>query len=83
MNAWILESMLVSSNDRSRDWKFVATLGWASTYEGRTGLTKGLKKFSLHAKKGTFLKGCEVGMSLQATTPRWTLDIARCGLKSK
>jgi hypothetical protein len=83
MNARILESMLVSLNDGYRDWKFVRTLGWASTYEGRIELTKGLKKKSLHVKKGTFLKGCEVGMSLQATTtPRWTSYIARCGLKS-
>jgi hypothetical protein len=38
MSAWILESMLVFSNNGSTDWKFVKTLGWPSTYEGRTRL---------------------------------------------
>lgn len=81
MNAWILESMLVSSNDWYRDWKSIRTLGLASTYESRIGLTW-LQKNS-RASKRTFLKGCEVGMSPNNNTPRWTLDIARCGLKSK
>jgi hypothetical protein len=51
-NDWSYKSMLVSSNNGfGLDRKFIRTLVWASTYEGRTRLT--YKKWNILWRVGS------------------------------
>ncbi len=65
MYAKITKSMLELLEDGSRESIVSIAIAWTFAYEGKTKLTGGLRKKSLHAKKGMVVDWRGKGSSLQ------------------